>query len=105
MFLTWTTIAYENRVLEYNNSTDYMHRLFTPVLFHDVFMSGLFSTAQTTIFVKILDQDGTQLIGESIAARHPNEIIATSFGQENTVVLPMLRAERALVAARRGILF
>jgi type VI secretion system secreted protein Hcp len=37
----------------------------------------------TEIFVKIIDANGTQINGESNDIKHQNEIVTTSFGQEN----------------------
>jgi len=38
----------------------------------------------TTIFVKIIDANGNQIKGESFDANHVDEIIAISYGQDNT---------------------
>lgn len=46
-------------------------------------LPGRYAVAQN-IFVKILDQNGNLIEGESIDNRHANEIDALSFGQENT---------------------
>jgi len=40
--------------------------------------------AQTTIFVKIVDANGTLIRGESTDKAHPEEIVAVSYGQDNT---------------------
>jgi type VI secretion system Hcp family effector len=53
--------------------------LFIPLLF------AIPAFAQTTtIFVKIIDANGNQIKGESMDANHKDEIIAESYGQDNT---------------------
>jgi type VI secretion system Hcp family effector len=49
-----------------------------------ILFSDLSAHSQVSeIFVKVIDATGTQIIGGSTVAAHPNEIITTSFGQEN----------------------
>ena len=60
-----------------------MKRVFTILSATLLFLS--FSNAsKAQIFVKIIDGSNNQIDGESLDAKHPKEINATTFGQENT---------------------
>ncbi|HEY4289583.1 MAG TPA: type VI secretion system tube protein Hcp [Puia sp.] len=60
-----------------------MKRIFT--LLSTALLFLVFSTAsKAQIFVKLVDGSGNTINGESTDAKHPNEINATTFGQENT---------------------
>ena len=60
-----------------------MKRIFT-ILSATLLFLSLSNASKAQIFVKIIDGSGNQIDGESIDARHPKEINATTFGQENT---------------------
>ena len=60
-----------------------MKKIFTLLSATLLFLS-FSNPSNAQIFVKIIDNAGNQINGESIDARHANEINATTFGQENT---------------------
>lgn len=53
--------------------------------------------AQTTIYMRIVDAGGAQILGESVAQGFNNQIVVQSFGQENasciTIINPSCRVE------------
>lgn len=61
-----------------------MQRFITLLLFIVFSISGLVATAQSNIFIKMTDNTGAPINGESTSSTHRNEIEASSFGQENT---------------------
>ena len=60
-----------------------MKRIFT-LLSATLLLLSFNNASNAQIFVKIIDGAGNQINGESVDARHANEINATTFGQENT---------------------
>lgn len=78
-----------------------MSKFFTLVAIIGLLLPGKLVTAQN-IFVKILDKSGTLIAGESTDARHPNEIDATSFGQENTSCATNIGAGGGVCSGKPG---
>jgi type VI secretion system Hcp family effector len=62
-----------------------MRTIFVSITLFIALLFAIPAFAQTTtIFVKIIDANGNQIKGESMDANHKDEIIAESFGQDNT---------------------
>jgi type VI protein secretion system component Hcp len=55
-----------------------------PLLSATLLCLSFSNASKAQIFVKLIDGAGNLINGESIDARHANEINATTFGQENT---------------------
>lgn len=62
-----------------------MRTIFASITLFIALLFAIPAFAQTTtIFVKIIDANGNQIKGESFDANHRDEIIAVSYGQDNT---------------------
>ena len=61
-----------------------MNKYLTPLAVMALFLVGHHATAQTAIFVKIMDQNNILIKGGSTNRFYTNQIEAIGFGQENT---------------------